>query len=58
MEPLPLSAIQLQSFVVEGTGSRPYRATRDMKRVHEAVREQGPGSCHVAVVELEHAAST
>jgi serine/threonine-protein kinase len=58
LEPLPLRLEQLQSLVEEnGKGSpasRPYVATRDMKRVQESVRRLRPESCHIVTVELDH----
>jgi hypothetical protein len=53
-EPLAMAAGQLQSLVEEGRGSTPCRASRDMKRVEEAVRRLGKRECHVVVLDLEH----
>jgi serine/threonine protein kinase len=54
--PLPLNLDQLQSFAEGGelVGSRPYRATRDMKRVQESVRQFPPEDRSVMVLELDH----
>jgi hypothetical protein len=56
--PLPLSVGQLHGLAErgQGPGSRPYRASRDLARVQEAVRQAGPGDCHAVVLELDHAA--
>jgi serine/threonine protein kinase len=54
--PLPLGPEQLQSLAQGGqvAGSRPYRATRDMKRVQQSVHHLGPDEWHAVVLELEH----
>jgi serine/threonine protein kinase len=56
--PLSLRLDQLHSFV-EGTSakppaSRPYVATRDMKRVQQSVQQLRPEEWHAVVLELEH----
>ena len=60
-EPLPLRLEEMRGLAEGGRageeGSRPYRATRDMKRVKEAVQQVGPAGCQVVVLELEHAAA-
>jgi serine/threonine protein kinase len=47
-----------QSLVEPNTGaspvSRPYRATRDMKRVQQSVQQLPPEDWHAVVVELNH----
>jgi hypothetical protein len=58
-EPLPLRVEEMHSLA-EGrgaAGSRPYRASRDMRRVKEAVQQAGRGDCRVVVLELDHAMS-
>jgi serine/threonine protein kinase len=54
--PLPLRPEQLQGLVekVPGPTSRPYRATRDMKRIKQAVQQLR--DWHAVVLELEHTA--
>jgi hypothetical protein len=58
--PLPLRLDRLHSLV-EGTGkkspaSRPYVATRDMKRVQQSVEQLRPEDWHAVVLELDHQA--
>lgn len=55
-EPLHLPPGQLLSLMERGevAASRPYRATRDMKRVKESVQQLAPGDWHAVVLELEH----
>lgn len=56
-KPLPLTDEDLRNLADGGEGggeSRSYRATRNMRRVKEAVRRAGPAECQVAVLELEH----
>ena len=36
--------------------SRPYVATRDMKRIQQSVQRLRPGDWHAVVLELEHSA--
>jgi serine/threonine protein kinase len=50
----PLRYEQLTGLSEPGGASRPYRATRDMRRVQESVDRQPPGSRHVAIVEVDH----
>ena len=55
--PLPLALDRLQSLV-EPTGkkslaSRPYVATRDMKRVRQSIEQLRPEDWHAVVLELE-----
>jgi hypothetical protein len=54
--PLPLGPEQLQSLAEGGqfTGSRPYRATRDMKRVQQSMQQSRPDEWHAVVLELDH----
>jgi serine/threonine protein kinase len=54
--PLPLDPKELQSLAEGGqvAGSRPYRATRDMKRVQQSVHQLGPDEWHAVVLELDH----
>ena len=54
--PLPLTEKDLRSLADEpdASPSRAYRASRDLKRVRDAVRQAAPGECRVAVLELEH----
>jgi serine/threonine-protein kinase len=54
--PLPLRLEQLASLVEGGDlpGSRPYRATRDMRRVQQSVRHLKPDDWHAVVLELDH----
>ena len=53
---IPLRLDQLASLVEAGTSPsrRPYRATRDMKRVQDAVHRLQPEDRHTVVLELEH----
>jgi serine/threonine protein kinase len=51
-EPAPLE--QLAGLAKRGASATPYRATRDMKRVQDAVGRLQPESRHVVVVEVEH----
>jgi serine/threonine protein kinase len=55
-EPLPLGPQELQSLAEGGhaVGSRPYRATRDMKRVQQSMQQLRPDEWHAVVLELEH----
>jgi serine/threonine protein kinase len=57
-QPLALRLDQLQSLVeargAESAASRPYVATRDMKRVQQAVQQLGPDDWHAVVLELDH----
>jgi hypothetical protein len=55
--PLPLRPEELTSLAERGEvpGSRPYRATRDMKRVRDSVQQLRPDDWHAAVLELDHA---
>jgi hypothetical protein len=54
--PLPLGPQELQSLVEGGqiAGSRPYRATRDIKRVQQSMHQLRPGDWHAVVLELDH----
>jgi len=54
-QPLPLSPGQLHGLA-EGqeSGPRSYHATRDLKKVKEAVRQEPSGERRVVAVELEH----
>jgi hypothetical protein len=54
--PLPLRLDQLLSLVERGDqpASRPYRATRDMKRVQQSLEELDRDDRHAAVLELNH----
>jgi hypothetical protein len=54
--PLPLRREDLLSLTrqQETSGSSSYRATRDMKRVHDAIQTLAPGAWHVDVLELDH----
>jgi tRNA A-37 threonylcarbamoyl transferase component Bud32 len=55
-EPLPLRPEDLPSLVGQGDQlvSRPYMATRDMKRVQESVRQLSAGDWHAVALELDH----
>jgi len=55
-DPLPLSTHQLQSIsgLGEPAKSRPYRATRDMRRMQHTVQQCPEGGQSVVVLELEH----
>ena len=57
-QPLPLRLDQLHSLVERKNGdppaSRPYVATRDMKRVQQSVLQLRPGDWHAVVLELDH----
>jgi serine/threonine protein kinase len=57
-QPLPLRLDQLHSLVERKDGdspaSRPYIATRDMKRVQQSVQQLRPEDWHALVVELDH----
>ena len=59
-QPLPLGLDQLHSLVerraVESLASRPYLATRDMKRVQQSVLQLRPDDWHAVVLELDHGA--
>jgi serine/threonine protein kinase len=54
--PLPLRLEQLASLVEGGDlpGSRPYRATRDMRRVQQSLEGLDRRDRHVVVLELDH----
>jgi hypothetical protein len=52
----PLALGELASLVDQGVASTPYRATRDMKRLQDAVHRFQPEDCHSVVVEVEHVA--
>ncbi|MEJ7636769.1 MAG: DUF4384 domain-containing protein, partial [Singulisphaera sp.] len=54
--PLPLHPEDLFGLVERGDapGSVAYRATRDMRRVQDAVRQLRPGDYQVALLELDH----
>lgn len=54
-KPLPLRQEDLVSLAPrEGGVSRPYQATRDMKRLHDSVEHLEPGSWEAAALELVH----
>jgi len=57
-QPLPLRFDELRSLVERTDGapraSRPYVATRDMKRVHQSVRQLRSEDWHAVVLELDH----
>lgn len=55
-EPLPLKSEDLPGLVggPHGPISRPYVATRDMRRVQQSVRQVGPGNWYSVALELEH----
>jgi serine/threonine protein kinase len=50
----PLRREQLHGVSEEGGPSKPYRATRDMKRLHDLVHQSQPEGRHVVVLEVEH----
>jgi serine/threonine protein kinase len=58
-EPLPLRLDELHSLVrgkaANSPCSRPYVATRDMKRVQHSVQHLRPEDWHAVVLELDHA---
>ena len=58
-QPLPIRLDQLHSLVERKNGdspaSRPYVATRDMKRVQQSVQQLQPEDWHAVVLELDHA---
>jgi len=58
LQPLPLRLDQLHSLVAGKSGesptSRPYVATRDMKRVQQSVQQLRPEEWHAVVLELDH----
>jgi hypothetical protein len=45
---------QLAGLAAEGVVSKPYRATRDMKRVQQSVQRWRPEEWHSKVLELDH----
>ena len=57
-QPLSLYLDQLHSLVEGREGdspaSRPYVATRDMKRVQQSVQQLKPKDWHAVVLELDH----
>jgi serine/threonine protein kinase len=57
-QPLSLRSDQLHSLVEPAKGdspaSRPYVATRDMKRVQQSVQQLRPEDWHAVVLELDH----
>jgi serine/threonine protein kinase len=55
-QPLPLRLDELRSLAEQETvpGSGPARATRDMVRVQESVRQLPPADRHAVVLELDH----
>jgi len=58
-QPLSLRLDQLHSLVErkkeDSPASRPYVATRDMKRVQQSVQQLRPEDWHAVVLELDHA---
>jgi serine/threonine protein kinase len=58
-EPLPLRLDELLGLAEHGRlpASEPYRATRDMKRVQESIRDLSPEDWQAVVLELNHAPS-
>jgi len=58
-QPLPLRLGELHRLVRRkdggSPGSRPYVATRDMKRVQQSVQQLRPEDWHAVVLELDHA---
>jgi hypothetical protein len=54
--PLPLRLEEMLSLAEKGAvpGSGAYRATRDMVRVQESVRQLSPAEWQAAVLELNH----
>jgi hypothetical protein len=54
--PLPLRLDQLHGLVERGAqpASRPYRATRDMKRVQQSLADLDRQDRHAVVLELDH----
>ncbi len=58
-QPLSLHIDQLHSLVEptkgESVASRPYVATRDMKRVQQSVQQLRPEDWHAVGLELDHA---
>jgi len=57
-QPLSLRLDQLHSLVKrkneDSPASRPYVATRDMKRVQQSVKQLRPEDCHAVALELDH----
>jgi serine/threonine protein kinase len=57
-EPLPLRLDELHSLVEHNSGdrpaSRPYIATRDMKRVRQSVQQLRPDDWQAVVLEIDH----
>ena len=57
-QPFSLRLDQLHSLVERKDGdspaSRPYVATRDMKRVQQSVQQLRPEDWHAVVLELDH----
>jgi hypothetical protein len=57
-QPLSLRLDQLHSLVERKNGdspaSRPYVATRDMKRVQQSVQQLKPEDWHAVLLELDH----
>jgi hypothetical protein len=53
--PLPVGPQELQRLAERGqvVGSRPYRATRDMKRVQQSMQQLGPDEWHAVSLELD-----
>jgi hypothetical protein len=53
---LPLRPDGLPSLVGQGAEpvSRPYKATRDMKRVQQSVQQLRPEDWYAVVLELDH----
>ena len=52
----PLRSEQLPGLHEQLGPSKPYRATRDMKRLQNVVQQLQPETRHVAVVEVDHVA--
>jgi serine/threonine protein kinase len=50
----PLHLEQLASLADQGAASKPYRATRDMKRVQNSVHRLKPEDRQVVVIEVDH----
>jgi serine/threonine protein kinase len=52
--PLPLRLEELLSLASGAATPAPYRATRDLKRVHDTLQRQQPEEWHAVVLELDH----
>jgi hypothetical protein len=51
----PLEELNTLTFTGEIPGSRQYRATRNMVRLEQSVKQLGPSKWHAVILELDYA---